>query len=84
MRATLQRGVASMQALLNDLIELARLEAGQERRTTAAFDAAALLEELCEGTRPLAVERGLALDASGRRRCRSKGTESRRTASRRT
>jgi signal transduction histidine kinase len=65
MRATLQRGVASMQGLLNDLIELARLEAGQERRTTAAFDAAALLEELCEGTRALAAERGLALDASG-------------------
>jgi signal transduction histidine kinase len=63
--ATLQRGVASMQALLNDLIDLARLEAGQERRETAPFDAAALLGELCLGTRPLAAERGLALAATG-------------------
>jgi len=62
---TLQRGVASMQALLNDLIDLARLEAGQERRETAPFDAAALLGELCLGTRPLAAGRGLALAASG-------------------
>jgi len=63
--STLQRGVAAMQALLNDLIDLARLEAGQERRETAPFDAAALLAELCLGTRPLAAGRGLALAATG-------------------
>ena len=65
MVAAVQRGVRSMQVLLNDLIDLARLEAGQEQRKTEPFDAAVLLEELCAGTRPLATERGLALDASG-------------------
>jgi signal transduction histidine kinase len=65
MLATLQRAVGSMHALLNDLVDLARLEAGQERRRTEPFDAAALLDELCLGMRPLAAERGLALDSSG-------------------
>ena len=65
MLVTVQRSVGSMQALLNDLIDLARLEAGQEQRKTGPFDAAVLLEELCAGTRPLTTERGLALDASG-------------------
>jgi signal transduction histidine kinase len=63
--ATLQRGVASMQALLNDLVSLARLEAGQERRVAASFDAAAVLRELCLAMRPLAEERGLSLAATG-------------------
>jgi signal transduction histidine kinase len=63
--ATLQRGVASMQALLNDLISLARLEAGHERRAVEAFDAARVLAELCAAIRPLAAEQGLALVASG-------------------
>jgi signal transduction histidine kinase len=63
--AMLSRAVASMQALLNDLIGLARLEAGHERRVVEPFDAARVLAELCDATRPLAEERGLALAASG-------------------
>ena len=63
--AELHRGVASMTALLNDLISLARLEAGHERRTDEPFDAALLLRELCTATQPLAAERGLALVAEG-------------------
>jgi len=63
--ATLQHGVASMTALLNDLISLARLEAGHERRTDEPFDAAGLLGELCMAMQPLAAERGLALVAEG-------------------
>ncbi len=63
--AELHRGVASMTALLNDLIRLARLEAGHERRTDAPFDAAVLLRELCMAMQPLAAERGLALVADG-------------------
>jgi signal transduction histidine kinase len=63
--ATLQHGVAAMTALLNDLISLARLEAGHERRTDEPFDAAVLLGELCMAMQPLAAERGLALVAEG-------------------
>jgi len=63
--ATLQHGVASMTALLNDLISLARLEAGHERRTDEPFDAAVLLGELCMAMQPLAAEHGLALVAEG-------------------
>jgi signal transduction histidine kinase len=63
--ATLQHGVASMTALLNDLISLARLEAGHERRTDEPFDAAVLLGELCMATQALAAEHGLALVAEG-------------------
>jgi signal transduction histidine kinase len=63
--AELQRGVASMTALLNDLISLARLEAGHERRYDEPFDAAVLLRELCTAMQPLAAERGLALVADG-------------------
>ncbi|HSD44660.1 MAG TPA: sensor histidine kinase [Burkholderiales bacterium] len=61
----LERGIASMQALLNDLISLARLEAGHEQRQIGACDAAALLRELCATLQPLARSRGLALLADG-------------------
>jgi signal transduction histidine kinase len=63
--ATLHRGVVSMTTLLNDLISLARLEAGHERRVDGPFDAAALLGEVCMALQPLAAERGLALVADG-------------------
>jgi signal transduction histidine kinase len=61
----LQRSVASLRALLNDLIDLARLEAGEERRRLAEFDAAALLRNYCENLRPLAVSRNLFLKVEG-------------------
>ena len=51
--------------MLNDLLGLARLEAGQEQREVAPFDAALLLQEICENMRPAANERGLFLDAEG-------------------
>ncbi|HTF33206.1 MAG TPA: sensor histidine kinase [Myxococcota bacterium] len=63
--ATLQRGVTSLHALLNDLLGLARLEAGQEQREVAPFDAAVLLEEICENMRHSAKERGLFFEAEG-------------------
>ena len=62
----LERGVAAMQDLLNDLISLARLEAGHERPVIAPFDAAATLRELCTTLQPLARSRGLTLLAEGR------------------
>ncbi len=63
--ALLQRSVGTMHALLNDLIDLARLEAGHERRTVEPFDAARVLAELCEAMRPFAEGRGLGLLATG-------------------
>jgi len=61
----LERGVVAMQGLLNDLISLARLEAGHERPVVAPFDAAATLRELCTTLQPLARSRGLALRGEG-------------------
>jgi len=59
------RSVDSLRVLLSDLIDLARLEAGEEQRHLAPFDAAALLREFCESVRPLAEQRGLFLETSG-------------------
>jgi len=61
----LQKGVASLHALLNDLTSLARLEAGHEQRKVTPFDAAALLRDLCDNLQIQASERGLALEAEG-------------------
>jgi signal transduction histidine kinase len=61
----LQRNVAALQEMLGDLMGLARLEAGHERREVRPFDAAALLADLCAAARPAAAERGLSLTAEG-------------------
>ncbi|MGQ0811491.1 MAG: sensor histidine kinase [Nitrospiraceae bacterium] len=61
----LQKGVGALQGLLNDLMSLARLEAGHEKRKIERFDAALMLQELCSTSRPLADERGLFLKAEG-------------------
>jgi signal transduction histidine kinase len=56
---------ASLTKLLTDLLDQARLEAGQERRSIASFDAARLIKDFCETTRPLAAERSLFLKCEG-------------------
>ncbi|HYC10362.1 MAG TPA: HAMP domain-containing sensor histidine kinase [Steroidobacteraceae bacterium] len=61
----LQRSVDSLCALLGDLIDLGRLEAGEEQRNVARFDAAALLRGYCDNVRQLAAARGLFLKAEG-------------------
>jgi signal transduction histidine kinase len=61
----LQRSVDSLRALLADLIDLGRLEAGEEQRNVAPFDGAALLRDYCDSVRQLAAERGLFLKAGG-------------------
>jgi signal transduction histidine kinase len=61
----LQKAVASLNKLLTDLMDHARLEAGQERRNIAEFDATAMLKQLCETLRPLATERGLFFKVEG-------------------
>jgi signal transduction histidine kinase len=61
----LQRSVNSLRGLLSDLMDLARLEAGQEYRRLQTFDAARMLQEFCDSIRPLAAERNLFLKAEG-------------------
>jgi signal transduction histidine kinase len=61
----LQRSVASLHEMLNDLMDLARLEAGFEHRTITSFDAAAMLRDFCATSLPLAESKGLYLRAEG-------------------
>jgi signal transduction histidine kinase len=61
----LQRGVTSLHDMLNDLMSLARLDAGLEHRKVAAFDAGVLLTDFCETSLALAEARGLYLKMSG-------------------
>ncbi|MDP1592081.1 MAG: HAMP domain-containing sensor histidine kinase [Prosthecobacter sp.] len=61
----LQRGVASLHDMLNDLMSLARLDAGLEQRKVVPFDAGVLLTDFCETSLPLAQERGLFLKMKG-------------------
>jgi signal transduction histidine kinase len=63
--ALLQRSVLSMQAMLEDVLSLARLQAGHEQRHCERFDAATLLSELCTAAEPQARERGLFLKFTG-------------------
>lgn len=63
--AMLQSSVSSLHQLLEDLMSLARLEAGREHRMVAAFDAAALFRKLGESLQPLAHQRGLFLEVEG-------------------
>jgi signal transduction histidine kinase len=61
----LHRGVASLSTLLNDLIDVARLEAGHEQRSITAFDAAQVLRGLCDTMRNAAAEANLFLLTQG-------------------
>jgi signal transduction histidine kinase len=61
----LKAGVQSLNMLLTDLMDQARLEAGHERRQITHFDVAARLKEFCDTTRPLAAEKNLFLVAKG-------------------
>jgi signal transduction histidine kinase len=61
----LRLGVQSLNKLLGDLMDQARLEAGHERRQIVQFDVATLLKAYCDSTRPLAAEKNLFLVAKG-------------------
>ena len=56
-----RRSADSLDTLLNDLIELARLEAGREQRNVARFNARTEIAELCDSLQPLAASRQLFL-----------------------
>ena len=51
--------------MLDDVMNLARLQAGQEQLETRRFDAAQLLQELCEELQEQANQRGLYLKWGG-------------------
>lgn len=61
----LMRNVTSLHHLLNDVTSLARLQAGRETRQIEPLDVTPILQSLCEGLRPLAVQRGLYLKCEG-------------------
>jgi signal transduction histidine kinase len=61
----LSRNVTALRHLLDDVTVLARLQAGQEERRVAPFDAADLLRRLCDDVRPLADAKKLSLRADG-------------------
>jgi signal transduction histidine kinase len=61
----LQKSVESLHALLNNLLVLSRLEAGQEQRDPQSIDAAAVLKQICDSLQQFATERGLFLHANG-------------------
>ena len=63
--ALLSNNVTALRHLLDDVTALARLQAGQEERRVAPFDAAELLRRLCDDVRPLADARNLALGVDG-------------------
>ena len=61
----LTKSVASLQDMLNDLLSLARLEAGHEQRELTEFDAATLLRDFCTASQAAATDRGLYLKMDG-------------------
>jgi signal transduction histidine kinase len=61
----LSKSVSSLHDMLNDLLSLARLEAGHEQREITKFDAAALLRDFCVASQSAAAERGLYLKMDG-------------------
>ncbi|MEO8836006.1 MAG: HAMP domain-containing sensor histidine kinase, partial [Caldimonas sp.] len=57
--------MTALHHLLDDVTTLARLQAGQEERRVAAFDAAELLHRLAENVRPAADAKGLFIKTEG-------------------
>ncbi len=66
--SVLKHGVQGITAMLGELMELARLEAGQETREISRFNAATLVTGLCRLNQPFARERSLLLEGDGPRR----------------
>jgi signal transduction histidine kinase len=61
----LMRSVTSLHHLLDDVTSLARLQAGREDRRIEPIDVTPIMQQLCEGIRPLAQERRLFLRCEG-------------------
>ncbi len=63
--SSIQNGVESLHALLTDLTDLARLEAGHDRCRLKHFDVATVMQDLCGNYQETAAQRGLVLSAEG-------------------
>jgi signal transduction histidine kinase len=61
----LMRNVTSLHHLLDDVTSLARLQAGREVRHIEPIDVTPIIQQLCEGIRALARQRGLYLRCDG-------------------
>jgi signal transduction histidine kinase len=61
----LQRGVSALNQMISNLMDMARLEAGQEQPNISTFDASKTISELCDASRSLAETRGLELNCDG-------------------
>jgi len=61
----LMRNVTSLHHLLDDVTSLARLQAGREQRRIELIDISPIMQQLCEGVRPLAQQRHLFLRCDG-------------------
>jgi signal transduction histidine kinase len=61
----LTKSVSALHDMLDDLLRLARLEAGHEQREITTFDAAALLRDFCTASQAIATDRGLFLKMDG-------------------
>lgn len=64
-QAALQQRIRATAALLTDLAELARIEAGQDPLNIESFDAVERVREFCEALRPMAAQRNLFLQYEG-------------------
>ncbi|MFD2569574.1 sensor histidine kinase [Spirosoma soli] len=61
----LSRNLGSVQAMLTNLMDLSRLEAGQETLRIQPVNAAQLLKDISMSVQPIAQQRGLVLRAEG-------------------
>ena len=61
----LMRNVTSLHHLLDDVTSLARLQAGREQRRIEPLDVTSIMQQLCEGIRPLAQQHRLFLRCEG-------------------
>lgn len=61
----LETSIETLQAMLEDLMSLARLEAGHERKDSQVFNAGAAIRKLCGTLQPMAVDRSLFLEIDG-------------------
>lgn len=61
----LNRNLISIQGMLTSLMDLSRLEAGQEQLQIESVDAAGLLKQIVENAQPMVRERGIVLWGNG-------------------
>ncbi|XAH24766.1 HAMP domain-containing sensor histidine kinase [Xylophilus sp. GW821-FHT01B05] len=61
----LDRNASSLRQLLDDVMQLARLQAGKEQRQVAQTDVGTLMREFCEGLQPYAEQQSLFLRFDG-------------------